>query len=550
MKDRLKQLDVVAKKCSTFALVAGPEADIYGFSQVWDMFFVRFRTWCKDLNMKYVDATCVAEHIDKADHYHGRKTVANVSKITSFFVALLQAQQIGKRFEKFAPAFDAIIARKLILSYDDIIEMEDNTAQSQKQRLAYQKVKQRVLQEHAKKKLGRSKTFTREQVDDLAPIDEELTEEDKAAIVEVGAHVSMMEVDAPRKRQADAHTETSPTKHRVMKPEVTDASSSLGSSAKHAPAEPKISTAVKSTQPLPPSEPSSGSGLKRPPPPPKGVSVAAPPVRTQPSDLKLEYFDMAITGLPGHYLNVPADPRKRQEVRVSVPGSMVVTPLIPMLGSELVSLPGGVQRNKVPSDRRAVRAVTGLLRGFMSENLSRKTDYQGFAHLDDVKRELLTGKFSKMVAQWDVLTFMSIGAFDDKDRFEFLCAVDLSLSVIDSQTVPFKMRCVQGHQKKFLEGRDPSIGASRVFCLEERKELFAARLTEYGNNGMPKRMYHRTSATAALEILRHGLIPGGVGVTESGKKHCYLSPYQLSETSYKSQVSELINPMRSPSIPS
>ena len=156
--------------------------------------------------------------------------------------------------------------------------------------------------------------------------------------------------------------------------------------------------------------------------------------------------------------------------------------------------------------------------------------------MDDVKRELLTGKFSKMVAQWDVLTFMSIGAFDDKDRFEFLCAVDLSLSVIDSQTVPLKMRCVQGHQKKFLEGHDPSIGASRVFCLEERKELFAARLTEYGNNGMPKRMYHRTSATAALEILRHGLIPGGVGVTESGKKHCYLSPYQLSETSYKSGV--------------
>ena len=131
---------------------------------------------------------------------------------------------------------------------------------------------------------------------------------------------------------------------------------------------------------------------------------------------------------------------------------------------------------------------------------------------------------------------MSIGAFDDKDRFEFLCAVDLSLSIIDSRTVPFKMRCVQGHQKKFLENRDPCIGASRVFCLEERKDLYAARLTEYGNNGMPPRMYHRTSATAALEILRHGLIPGGVGVTESGKKHCYLSPCQLSETGYKSGV--------------
>ena len=70
MKERLKQLNVVSQKCSTFALVAGPEADIYGFTQVWDMFFERFRTWCKDLKLKYVDATYVAEHIDKADHYH------------------------------------------------------------------------------------------------------------------------------------------------------------------------------------------------------------------------------------------------------------------------------------------------------------------------------------------------------------------------------------------------------------------------------------------------------------------------------------------------
>ena len=314
MKGRLHQLNDVAKKCSTFALVTGPESFIYDFTQVWDMFFERFRSWCKDLNLKYVDATFVAEHIDKADHYHGRKTVANVSKITSFFVALLQAQQIGKRLERFEPAFDAILARKLILSYDDVIEMEDKTAQSQKQRLAYQKVKQRVLQEHAKKQLGRSKTFTREQINDLAPMDEEMTEADKAAIVEVDVHVSMMEVDAPRKRQAEAHAETTPTKHRAMKPELSESSSSLGSSAKHAPAEPKISTAVKSVQPLPPStsEPSSASGVVRPPPPPKGVSVASPPARNPTADVKLEYFDMAVTGLPGHFLNIPADPNDKK----------------------------------------------------------------------------------------------------------------------------------------------------------------------------------------------------------------------------------------------
>ena len=51
---------------------------------------------------------------------------------------------------------------------------------------------------------------------------------------------------------------------------------------------------------------------------------------------------------------------------------------------------------------------------------------------------------------------------------------------------------------------------------QKHKGRYAPRLTEYGTNGMPPRMFHRTSATAALEILRHGLIPGGVGVSESG----------------------------------
>lgn len=68
MKSRLEQLNDVAKKCATFALVTGPESFIYDFSPVWDNIFERFRSWCKDLNIKYVDATYVAEHLDRADH--------------------------------------------------------------------------------------------------------------------------------------------------------------------------------------------------------------------------------------------------------------------------------------------------------------------------------------------------------------------------------------------------------------------------------------------------------------------------------------------------
>lgn len=102
-------------------------------------------------------------------------TVANVSKIVSFFIALLHTLQLEKKFEKFEPAFDALIARKLILSYTDVVEMDENVEQAQKQRLAYQKVKTRALQKAAIS-LGSSKTFTREQIDELAPVDEEMTE--------------------------------------------------------------------------------------------------------------------------------------------------------------------------------------------------------------------------------------------------------------------------------------------------------------------------------------------------------------------------------------
>ena len=43
-------------------------------------------------------------------------------------------------------------------------------------------------------------------------------------------------------------------------------------------------------------------------------------------------------------------------------------------------------------------------------------------------------------------------------------------------------------------------------------------------------------SAAAIEIIRHGLIPGGSGVSHSGRRHSYLSPYQIGDTAYKSGV--------------
>ena len=59
----------------------------------------------KDLQVRYVDAI-VAEHIERADQYHGRKTVANVSKLTSFLTSLLHFMMQQKKFQRYEPAFD------------------------------------------------------------------------------------------------------------------------------------------------------------------------------------------------------------------------------------------------------------------------------------------------------------------------------------------------------------------------------------------------------------------------------------------------------------
>ena len=90
-----------------------------------------------------------------------------------------------------------------------------------------------------------------------------MTEADKTAITETDVRDTKMEIDAPRKRQGEAHVETTPTKHRATKPEMSASSSSLGSTAKQAPTEAKVSTAVKSMQTSAPSisEPSSASGI-------------------------------------------------------------------------------------------------------------------------------------------------------------------------------------------------------------------------------------------------------------------------------------------------
>ena len=291
-----------------------------------------------------------------------------------------------------------------------------------------------------------------------------------------------VDIDAPRKRQAEERQSgATPSKQRAVTFDVPPTSSaSLGSTVKSAPA----------------------------------------------------YFDMAITGLPNHslYLSLrTSKPNKKFGFLHRMPCRLFhLRRCLEVNSREL-----GVSLQKVPSNVRAVRSLSGILRGFMSKELESKTDFHGYAHLDDVKRELLTGRFHKEVSSWLVETFMSIAAFDEKDRFELLTAIDIKHSVISAKTVPFKIRCVQGHQEQFWKNRSPTIGASRVFCAEHRRDRYPKRLTEGGLSNAPPRIFHRTSNAAAMEIIPHGLIPGGSGVSQSGRRDSYLSPYQVGDAAYK-----------------
>ena len=68
---------------------------------------MKFRGWCDEMQFQYIDATLVADHIEKADHYHGRTTVANVTKLASFFTSLLHFMMQQKKFKRYEAAFDS-----------------------------------------------------------------------------------------------------------------------------------------------------------------------------------------------------------------------------------------------------------------------------------------------------------------------------------------------------------------------------------------------------------------------------------------------------------
>ncbi len=107
---------------------------------------------------------------------------------------------------------------------------------------------------------------------------------------------------------------------------------------------------------------------------------------------------------------------------------------------------------------------------------SKLTGYRGFCHLENVKREMMVGYFGREAKHWTFETFTAIAAFDDKDRFEVLVAKGVNRSRVESDVVPFKIGCVQGHQDKFLQGHSPTVGAVKISCVYETRARYSTDL--------------------------------------------------------------------------
>ncbi len=170
----------------------------------------------------------------------------------------------------------------------------------------------------------------------------------------------------------------------------------------------------------------------------------------------------------------------------------------------------------------------------ISKDLLGKLDGNLYVHVPDVMRELHNAFPSQIPQPWGLRVWVAIIANDEKSRFSTLAVRGLrNADAIGIDLCLIKIRAAQqGHQAKLLEGKNPDTLARLVYCMEEHRQFYDDALVQHGNRHMPKRIYHRTSKQAVESIIKYGLIPGGRGMTESGRKHLFFSPLRIDEAGW------------------
>ena len=214
----------------------------------------------------------------------------------------------------------------------------------------------------------------------------------------------------------------------------------------------------------------------------------------------------------------------------------VERPLVPAKGSDFHGYLTTLTASLLPK-KNILHRISGLLRGHCSEGLKKKFDDNLYVHISDLMHELHELFPNQIPMPWSLRVWVAIIANDEKSRFSALAVRELpNAESIGIRLCPIKIRAAQGHQAQLLEGRNPDTLARLVYCNEEHKQFYDESLVQHGNRQMPKRIFHRTYPQAVESIIKYGLIPGGRGLSESGRKHLFFSPLRVNETGYVSGV--------------
>ena len=188
-----------------------------------------------------------------------------------------------------------------------------------------------------------------------------------------------------------------------------------------------------------------------------------------------------------------------------------------------------------PSSTDRCTTLTGMLRGRFQDQRPLDFDEDYFV---DVHQ--LCDKFNRKTRSNIGHTLLKIFACDPKCRFTVLAIKHPSAAGNNQEWVVIKLRASQGHASSVDADGDISRNqyalAKAVFGKFLPEDARKAGLQLSSMTDAPGKLYHRTSKAAADNIVRTGVIPGGVGATESGRAQSHFSIHPVESSAYNAGV--------------
>ena len=181
LEQSIRILAGICREAESAVLLSCPKADLYGFGPVWDHTFKFVNEAATQRGLKVVECTIMVDALELGDRYHMKKTPANIEVATTFITNILHLLQAVHEHTPTVTAIDYLVNSGHVLGPTAAIEVT-NTATNE----VFAAFKRRVIDEYAKKvitSLGASTRFTSEEINDQNPVQGEVTEELKAALI-------------------------------------------------------------------------------------------------------------------------------------------------------------------------------------------------------------------------------------------------------------------------------------------------------------------------------------------------------------------------------